>query len=64
MHERWGPPTFVWSRAKSAKYSRIEIMMEALKSYSGEESVSEDDAKEENKKSDQETEDKPVGFNS
>lgn len=39
-------------------------MMEALKSYSGEESASEDDPKEENKKSDQEAEDKPVGFNS
>ena len=43
--------------------SWIEIMMEALQSYSGEESASEDGPKEEDKKSDQEAENKSVGFN-
>ena len=36
--------------------------MDALKSYSGEESASEDDPKKEDEKSDQEGEGKPVGF--
>lgn len=43
--------------------SWIDIMMEALQSYSGEESASEDsNPKKEDEKSDQEVADKPVSF--
>ena len=37
-------------------------MMDALKSYSGEESASEDHSKKEDEKRDQEDEDEPVGL--